>query len=249
MLALEALAQLRTTQQLPKILRAELLRLGDEVVDGLIEILEDDDLGRIDSPGKGWPAIHAASLLIELGAERAIEPLIRTLAATELDEILHNEIAVHLHKLGAPVLEPALAALAKMEDADQRAPLIGVLSELGVRDPRVFDAIAMLFQHDLVLASGFAANYGDARFCPHLERAIFAFEPEPDWHWNIQGMADLLEAYEHLGGPNLAAVSEHAALLKSRWEQRQANPIATKIGRNDPCKCGSGKKYKKCCGA
>ena len=23
----------------------------------------------------------------------------------------------------------------------------------------------------------------------------------------------------------------------------------TKIGRNDPCPCGSGKKYKKCCGA
>ena len=24
---------------------------------------------------------------------------------------------------------------------------------------------------------------------------------------------------------------------------------AKKIGRNDPCPCGSGKKYKKCCGA
>ena len=24
---------------------------------------------------------------------------------------------------------------------------------------------------------------------------------------------------------------------------------AEKIGRNDPCPCGSGKKYKKCCGA
>ena len=24
---------------------------------------------------------------------------------------------------------------------------------------------------------------------------------------------------------------------------------ADKIGRNDPCPCGSGKKYKKCCGA
>jgi uncharacterized protein YecA (UPF0149 family) len=24
---------------------------------------------------------------------------------------------------------------------------------------------------------------------------------------------------------------------------------APKIGRNDPCPCGSGKKYKKCCGA
>lgn len=30
------------------------------------------------------------------------------------------------------------------------------------------------------------------------------------------------------------------------------NPIQRsepKIGRNDPCSCGSGKKYKKCCGA
>jgi preprotein translocase subunit SecA len=24
---------------------------------------------------------------------------------------------------------------------------------------------------------------------------------------------------------------------------------AAKVGRNDPCPCGSGKKYKKCCGA
>jgi len=24
---------------------------------------------------------------------------------------------------------------------------------------------------------------------------------------------------------------------------------APKVGRNDPCPCGSGKKYKKCCGA
>ena len=24
--------------------------------------------------------------------------------------------------------------------------------------------------------------------------------------------------------------------------------IGSKIGRNDPCPCGSGKKYKKCCG-
>ena len=29
----------------------------------------------------------------------------------------------------------------------------------------------------------------------------------------------------------------------------QAQPRPTKVGRNDPCPCGSGKKYKKCCGA
>jgi preprotein translocase subunit SecA len=25
--------------------------------------------------------------------------------------------------------------------------------------------------------------------------------------------------------------------------------VGKKVGRNDPCPCGSGKKYKKCCGA
>jgi uncharacterized protein len=41
-------------------------------------------------------------------------------------------------------------------------------------------------------------------------------------------------------------VSELAAL----WRARQARPETTapqKIGRNDPCPCGSGLKYKKCC--
>ncbi len=28
---------------------------------------------------------------------------------------------------------------------------------------------------------------------------------------------------------------------------RLRNPV--KVGRNDPCPCGSGRKYKKCCGA
>lgn len=34
-------------------------------------------------------------------------------------------------------------------------------------------------------------------------------------------------------------------------EQKQSGTVVkdAKIGRNDPCPCGSGKKYKKCCGA
>lgn len=41
--------------------------------------------------------------------------------------------------------------------------------------------------------------------------------------------------------------------LKSLYkEQKKSKTIVNKdakIGRNDPCPCGSGKKYKKCCGA
>ena len=36
---------------------------------------------------------------------------------------------------------------------------------------------------------------------------------------------------------------------KITFEYREANTVRSeKIGRNDPCPCGSGKKYKKCCG-
>nr|WP_243152435.1 SEC-C metal-binding domain-containing protein [Clostridium butyricum] len=31
--------------------------------------------------------------------------------------------------------------------------------------------------------------------------------------------------------------------------KKQTKNVNKKIGRNDPCPCGSGKKYKKCCGA
>jgi preprotein translocase subunit SecA len=38
--------------------------------------------------------------------------------------------------------------------------------------------------------------------------------------------------------------------LCGRTVKRQTLPTATpKIGRNDPCPCGSGKKRKRCCGA
>jgi len=35
------------------------------------------------------------------------------------------------------------------------------------------------------------------------------------------------------------------------WEQKKSGTITkgSEPGRNDPCPCGSGKKYKKCCGA
>ncbi|HIE11729.1 MAG TPA: hypothetical protein EYP62_08950, partial [Kiritimatiellae bacterium] len=36
------------------------------------------------------------------------------------------------------------------------------------------------------------------------------------------------------------------AMQSARVPVRRTQP---KVGRNDPCPCGSGKKYKKCCGA
>jgi uncharacterized protein YecA (UPF0149 family) len=49
------------------------------------------------------------------------------------------------------------------------------------------------------------------------------------------------EAEEHVHGPDCAHTHEHNSVQPFV----RASP---KIGRNDPCACGSGQKFKKCCG-
>jgi len=58
---------------------------------------------------------------------------------------------------------------------------------------------------------------------------------------------DLEEAFQRKKRREL----EHARMAGSGDQQlvQQVVRGAAKIGRNDPCPCGSGKKYKKCCGA
>lgn len=36
--------------------------------------------------------------------------------------------------------------------------------------------------------------------------------------------------------------------IKAEWAKIQSAPQEQAPGRNEPCPCGSGKKYKKCCG-
>ena len=38
-------------------------------------------------------------------------------------------------------------------------------------------------------------------------------------------------------------------LLTDGSDKKRPVKKGEKVGRNDPCPCGSGKKYKKCCGA
>jgi preprotein translocase subunit SecA len=52
------------------------------------------------------------------------------------------------------------------------------------------------------------------------------------------------------GGPKASDVVSEAAAAAEAQAKAKAKPVRTgpKVGRNDPCPCGSGKKYKNCCG-
>jgi len=53
---------------------------------------------------------------------------------------------------------------------------------------------------------------------------------------------DDFDAFEEEAGGDLRAID----VTEARPETRPQTP---KVGRNEPCPCGSGKKYKHCCGA
>ncbi len=72
-----------------------------------------------------------------------------------------------------------------------------------------------------------------------------------------EGRVEFRATYREKGVPRAHHEVGHFARVEGRWyyvdgklvppeTQRRAAP---KVGRNDPCPCGSGKKYKKCCGA
>lgn len=73
---------------------------------------------------------------------------------------------------------------------------------------------------------------------------------------DIQGKVEFIAHYRHKG--RKTAHHELAEFVKQddRWyfhhgdlvPQKQVVREGEKIGRNDPCPCGSGQKYKKCCG-
>ncbi|MDD6311233.1 MAG: preprotein translocase subunit SecA [Firmicutes bacterium] len=49
-------------------------------------------------------------------------------------------------------------------------------------------------------------------------------------------------------GADMANAPAAAAVLKREFKQETVRREEPKVGRNDPCPCGSGKKYKHCCG-
>ena len=63
-------------------------------------------------------------------------------------------------------------------------------------------------------------------------------------------LADLQRRGRLAGGESHQLVIEvlrEEYLRTSRGEVEPLQRVASKIGRNDPCPCGSGRKYKKCC--
>lgn len=61
---------------------------------------------------------------------------------------------------------------------------------------------------------------------------------------------DIDERLDHAAAniPRSILLLRKIAQLRARRASTAGSARWTKVGRNDPCPCGSGKKYKRCCG-
>lgn len=273
---------LEAGQRLPPRLRERILEFGPEVVPPLIALAEDEALAHEDAPGEGFAPVHAMELLGELGAAEAAEPMLRALAEEEPGTWLHDTARGALPKLGAAIIEPALAAHAAATDPLVRLSIRGVLANLGIRDERIYDLLVEALQRDLMdgITAMHLADYGDPHALPLLTRALDLYEfSDREELMENQAVVELEDAIQRLGGELTPEQQEKVRrIMKQDRPQRErflalldtavgrmdletspvrgARALATesrpprtveKVGRNAPCPCGSGLKYKKCC--
>lgn len=81
-------------------------------------------------------------------------------------------------------------------------------------------------------------------FGPNIQELLDSGE------WDREQFKEMLRS---MGLPvdGLEATPAGGKVVKAKEENREETPIIplpVKVGRNDPCPCGSGKKYKNCCG-
>jgi hypothetical protein len=131
-----------------------------------------------------------------------IQPMLSVLAHIEWETYLANAIANGLAEMGEAVFEPALAAHAASEDAENRFSLCEVLACCGAKDERIFALLRDFFMQDADLGATLFAIYGDPQALPYLTKELAAYESEHgDVAWAPEDLpSELVHAITELGG-------------------------------------------------
>lgn len=144
---------------------------------------------------------------------------------------------IRLRKLGR-----ITAAWLRKKEAEEREEAYDPLTdeELFLQQ-RDFD----MYYQDLATLTRHLGDLGKMSFFPFFEQARKAIPDEREWMAEDIGEdAEFLDAMEEFLGDLSPKELDH---MLNGIQKPYVNPYAG-IGRNDPCPCGSGMKFKKCCG-
>jgi hypothetical protein len=210
-----------------------------------------------------WGPLHAWRALGQLEAAEAIEPLLESQAGPDCDDWAAEDLPEIFALIGPPAIPPleralqnprrlhfaADSAMAGLRDIAQRyadcrdrcvAILAGVLDADHDSTPEInASAVSNLLDLHAVEAiaairAAFGRNEVDLSVAGDIEDVEIEFGLRNARTTPRPPNPLLARLFERI--PDLAPPPEPARQF-----------VKQKVGRNDPCPCGSGKKYKKCC--
>jgi len=240
----------------------------------LARIIEEDIYWEIGGPGDAWSSIHALHLLGSINTTEALHVLIATLRdyGEDIGDWLFDSMPALLANFGPSAIEP-LKAVVLDEGLDGfvrgaaskalvviaynysecREPIIKLFRQIildaEVRAAEDSDIFISLIVEDLAqfkdpvaieeIELAFTKGVVDENYIDLVEVKRIYRTPDED----MQYQRDDWDPIEHFSQNNIAYLYK----LLCGEEKQIKEEKKKKIGRNDPCPCGSGKKYKKCC--
>jgi hypothetical protein len=211
---------------------------------------------------EAWAPVHAWRALGRLRAEASVRPLLAFLkAAGNDDDWAHIELPLVLGLIGAAAIAPVAAfirdqsnstfpaatAILGVKEIARRHPacrgegidiLVRLLGQRGDTDPTLKGfAVSALIDLEAVEAIDVIR---DAFRRKSVDISIAGDEEDVEIELRLrERRATPAPRYQPLPSSQLGRPDES--------RDTDVSPRTVKVGRNDPCPCGSGKKYKKCC--
>ncbi len=236
------------------------LKLGftKEHVPELIRLATDEKMIFLDGESlEVWAPVHAWRTLGQLRAEEAIEPLIRLFP---LDDDWVPTDMPNVFKMIGPKAIPPLSIFFNDSQYSIYARSVAAecLTQIGIEYPEsrdtclsiLIDLLGNYKNQDRTFNGLIINNLVDLNAVEHLPLIKKAFDSNKvdlTVNGDIEELEIVLGVRKDRTTPAKNWVEEEMFDGKPIFS-RLINHFDKKIGRNDPCYCGSGKKYKKCCG-
>ena len=209
-----------------------------EALQVLIDTLRDrgEDIG-------DWLTEDMPSILANFGTS-AVEPLKEMVLDDSLDDFVRGAVATALVVIAhnhTEYREPVITLFRQIvkevnvkraEDVNYTFITLIVADLAELKDPDAFEDIKQAFENELI--DEFFIDFDD------IQRIYGTSDKDMHYHRHEKDPMD------HFSPKNIERLYKISyATKKKQTKKYQVNK--KKIGRNDPCPCGSGKKYKKCC--
>ncbi|MGN7612461.1 SEC-C metal-binding domain-containing protein [Magnetococcales bacterium HHB-1] len=239
------------------------LGINEDHIPDLIRMINDKDLhNRYSYDIAVWAPIHAWRTLGMLQATEAINDLVALL--DEDSDWSLEEIPFVLGKIGEAAINPLASCLAERENGLwHRIAALRGLEDIATEYPENRDQIIQILvlelkkfrQHQLTLNGFIIDTLATLKAKDALQLIKQAYDEDKV---DLSVMEDFEDYQIEVG--LLKKRRKPSPQYRIRWTAPKDDKLPTsasdtqtymretpKVGRNDPCPCGSGRKFKKCC--